>query len=126
MLSKLIRPRTLVLLILLLAVAAMTYGFAATLTVGGNNDIAAGSSNVMSDMEADVTWVLNSSTPDENPTAQVDFSTGNPSVVWAILLTTGGVETGSWVSCSDATTHFNCTFTATVESIYGIRIAAAE
>jgi hypothetical protein len=128
MLSRMIRPRTLLLLILLLAVAAMTYGFAATLTVGGDKDIAAGSSDVMTNMEADVTWVLNPTTPDENPVANVAFAPSHtPSEVHAVLLDSSQAPLASWVECT-GTGPFVCTFIGgvEVEDVYYIRIAAAE
>ena len=129
MLSNLMRPRTLLLVILLIIVAALTYGFAATLTAS-TDSVAAGTSGAMLDMDVDVTWTLNATTPDTSPTASLSFTTGSPTTVYAqvqdgtnAVLQVGGVD---WVACG-GTGPFTCTFTGVaVENIYHIRVAAGE
>lgn len=131
MFSKIFRPRNLLLVLLLILVAALTYGFAATLTPSGD-DVAAGSSAVMTNMAADVTWSLNATTPDTGPTATLNFTSGTPTTVYAqvqdvsqaALTVTSG---DAWVSCSPSGANFVCVFPGvSVASIYYIRIAAAE
>ena len=131
MFSKLLRPRTLVLIILLIIVAALTYGFAATLTPT-TSDIAAGTSGQMNDMTATVAWDLNTSTPDSSPTANLTFTAGTPLTgeVYAQVQNAAGtvqqVSGADWVACTGSG-PFACVFTGvSVENIYYIRIAAGE
>jgi len=131
MFSKLLRPRTLTLIILLIIVAALTFGFAATLTPS-SDDVAAGTSALMNDMAADVTWSLNATTPDTSPVATLSFTTGVPTTVYAqvqdntgtaLTLTSGD----DWAACVLNAGDWDCTFTGvSVESIYYIRVAAGE
>ena len=129
MFSKLLRPRSLVLVILLIIIASLTYGFAATLTTS-TDSVAAGTSAKMSDMAVDVTWTLNSTTPDTSPEASLDFTTGSPTTVYAQVQDTSGtvltVGGANWVSCTGPN-PFSCTFTGVnVADIYYIRVSAGE
>jgi hypothetical protein len=131
MFSKLLRPRTLVLIVLLIIVAALTFGFAATMTPAGD-DVAAGTSTKMVDMAADVNWTLNTTTPDADPTAALTFTAGTPVNVYAQVQDTNGaaitLTSGStWVACAGGGANWTCPFVgADVEDIYYIRVAAGE
>ena len=83
-------------------------------------------------MAADVTWSLNTTTPDTGPTATLNFTSGTPTSVYAqvqdISQTALAVTSGdTWVSCSPSGGNFVCVFPGvSVASIYHIRVAAAE
>lgn len=131
MFTKILRPRTLTLIILLIIVAALTFGFAATLTPA-SDDVAAGTSAIMTDMAADVDWTLNTTTPDTSPTATLSFTTGAPTTVYAQVQDSLGAaltlsSTLDWAACTASGTDWDCTFTGVdVEDIYYIRVAAGE
>ncbi len=141
MLNKLFRPRTIALMILLFALAALTYGFAAGLGVTANNTLGAGqNTTALSDLAVTVYWELESDLsdgvgdedPSTGPTAQLEFGADAPSVVWARLGDDTAVTVWTaWVSCTVPGTgayEATCNFPDSVdlEDVYFIEIAAAE
>ena len=105
--SRLYRPRTLALLIILLVLAALSYGFAASNTVTAQN-VGDGSSAAISGFTLSVSWILDSTDPSINPTGCLDFSVGAPNNVYIQVEDSGNNPLGGgtgWLSCTSALTN---------------------
>ena len=120
MFSKLFTPRTLTVAILLFALAAVTFGFAAANIVGATQ--AGDGVGVVSGYTVTVTWTLDAVNPDEMDSATLTFAAGTPGTVYASI--DGGT---SWISCT-AGSPSTCTFAAAtmVSGIVSIQVVAAD
>lgn len=110
MFSKIMRPRTLLILILLMAVAALTYGFAATLNLTSNETIVGSGSSTLVDYSADVDWTLNSSDPSDDPNVEIDFGSNAPVEVYFGYSSDN--TNWTWIDMVNDTT--NCSYSGSV------------
>jgi hypothetical protein len=129
MIAKLFRPRNIVLLILLLAVAALSYGFAAQLTLTSSETIVGSATTTLTDYNNVVlTWTLGA-TPNVDPTAQLDFVTNGPYDATEVFLGySSDNSTWNWITCTDADTNdvWDCAFSGSVavSSINYVQVVA--
>ena len=121
MFSKIMRPRTLLILILLMAVAALTYGFAAQITLSSSNTVVASQELALTDYTATLAWTLNAGADKSvNPTATVTFSSGVPTNVYV-----GWSDGSTWdwtATCTETSLGsgvWNCPLGATV-NVYDV------
>jgi hypothetical protein len=128
MLTKLFRPRNIVLLVLLLAVAALSYGFAAQLTLTSSETIVGSTSLTLTDYNNVIlTWTLGA-TPNVSPTAHLDFNTNGPYVASEVYLGHSADDiTYNWVTCTDAGGNiWDCDLTGvSVTNINYVQVVAA-
>jgi hypothetical protein len=119
MLTKLFRPRNIVLLVLLLAVAALSYGFAAQLTLTSSETIVGSGSTTLTPYNNVVlTWTLGA-TPNVSPTAQLDFATPGYDATQVIIGHKVLVaDPWNWITCTDgdADDVWDCAFTGVAVS----------
>ena len=123
MLSRIFRPRTLVLAIVLLILAAFSFGFANTNTI--NATYAGDGSAAVSGYTITVTWTLDPVTPTEMDSASLAFAVGTPGTV-RISLDGGATWLGAG-TCTGANPSI-CTFAAgtLVTGITNIQIVATD
>ena len=128
MISKLFRPRNIVLLVLLLAVAALSYGFAAQLTLTSSETIVGSASTPLTDYNNVIlTWSLGA-TPNVSPTAHLDFDTNGPYVASEVYLGhSSDNATWNWVTCTDAGGNvWDCILTGvSVTNVNYVQVVAA-
>lgn len=102
MISKLFRPRNIVLLVLLFAVAALSYGFAAQLTLSSPETIVSSGSTTLADYAGvELTWTLDAATPNVGPTARLDFSDPAHVASEVLLGYSSDNSTWTWITCVD-------------------------
>jgi hypothetical protein len=123
MLSRIFRPRTLVLAIVLLILAAFSFGFANTNTI--NPTYAGDGSVAVSGYTITVTWTLDPTDPTEMDSASLAFAAGTPGTV-RISLDGGATWLGAG-TCTAANPSV-CTFAAgtLVTGITNIQIVATD
>jgi hypothetical protein len=132
--SRIFRPRTLAIMIVLLVLAALTYGFAAANTVNLNGTVGDGSTTGLTGYTVDVSWVLNSSNPSTDPTMCLDFTVGSPTTVYAGALDNTSALLGSGlVSCTSTLTNcsgvdYECPLGGgvSVTAVDGAQVVASE
>ena len=110
--TKLFRPRNLVLLVLLLAVAALSYGFAAQLTLTSSETVVgSGSTTLTAYTGVVLTWELGA-TPNVGPTAHLDFATPGYDATEAFLGYSADNATWTWITCTDGDSDdvWDCAF----------------
>jgi hypothetical protein len=116
MINKIIRPRNIVLLVLLLAVAALSYGFAAQLTLSSSETIVgSGSTTLTAYNNVVLTWTLGA-TPNVDPTAHLDFATPGYDATEVFLGYSSDNSTWTWITCQDLDTNdvWDCIFSGSV------------
>ncbi|MGD8457073.1 MAG: hypothetical protein PVF83_11865 [Anaerolineales bacterium] len=125
------RPRTLVFALILVVLAALTFGFAAENTVGASH--AGFGEAAVSGYSVDVQWTLNSSNPSQTTQVTLDFGADTPGDVYALVGTDNSSPycdvtdwTGSWIDCTEGGTTATCTYTGSVIEICGIRVSAGD
>ena len=114
--TKLFRPRNLVLLVLLLAVAALSYGFAAQLTLTSSETVVGSGSTALTDYNGVVlTWELGA-TPNVDPTAHLDFAPTTHIATEVFLGYSADDSTWSWITCTDGDSdeEWDCVFASSV------------
>jgi hypothetical protein len=129
--SRIIRPRTLVFALILVVLAALTFGFAAQNTVGASK--AGFGEAAVSGYTVTVQWVLDSSDPSQTTQVNLDFGADTPGDVWALVgtdtsspycdTTTWGVN---WIDCTEGGSTATCTYADSVIEICGIRVSAGD
>jgi len=128
--SKLIqkRYRIIALIILLLALGTVTYGFAASNSVP-DSYAGEGSGDVLGYTVSGITYVLNSTNP--NAFDRVDFTLSQSATTVRLGMDSGGAPT--WLPAADCSTtngtDFQCDLTSigiTVEQAGGLHVAAAQ
>jgi hypothetical protein len=115
MLTKLLRPRNIVLLVLLLAVAALSYGFAAQLTINSSETIVGSGSEALTAYDVDLDWELGA-TPNVDPIAHLDFAAYGHDATEVYLGYSADNSTWNWITCTDADTNdvWDCAFSGSV------------
>ena len=129
--SRIFKPRTLVFALVLVVLAALTFGFAAQNTVA---DTKAGfGEGAVSGYSVAVSWDINDSNPSNATQATLDFGTDSPSEVWALVGTDNSSPycdttdwSGTWIDCTEGGTTATCAYTGSVLEICGIRVSAGE
>lgn len=120
MITKLFRPRNIVLLVLLLAVAALSYGFAAQLTLTSSETVVgSGETSLTAYNNVILTWTLDPVTPNVDPVAQLDFSTPGHDAYQVYMghkVLVG--DPWTWITCSDGDGDdvWDCNFTGVAVS----------
>ncbi len=127
MFSRILRPRTIALLIVLLALSALAYGFAAANTV---------SATVLGDGQADVTgytvsvsWTLDATDPGVDATAVVTFQPADTPASAYVGVSDDGGATWTWSdACGIAGNVATCAFSNTynVSAINKVRVVAGD
>lgn len=128
--SKLLKPRTIGFLLILVLLAALTFGFAASNTV---TDSKAGyGASTVSGYNVTVSWTLNIGNPINVTQATLNFGGDTPSQAWASIeidatspYCDGDEAWGSWIDCGSGA-PYNCTYAGPVEGICGIRVSAGD
>ena len=116
MINKIFRPRNMMLLILLLAVAALSYGFAAQLTLTSSETVVGSASTTLTAYNNVVlTWELGA-TPNVDPTAHLDFATPGYNATEVFFGYSSDNSTWNWITCTDADTDdvWDCVFSGSV------------
>lgn len=129
--SRIFRPRTLVFALILVILAALTFGFAAANTVNSSK-VGFGEGSV-SGYTVDVSWALNSANPANATRADLDFNSDSPGYVYALVGTeaagncAGTIDwSGSWITCDHTADPATCPYTGAVLTICGIRVSAGD
>jgi hypothetical protein len=114
--TKIFRPRNLVLLVLLLAVAALSYGFAAQLTLTSSETVVGSGSTALTAYNGVIlTWELGG-TPNVDPIAHLDFATPGYDATEAFLGYSSDNSTWAWITCTDGDSNdvWDCAFSGSV------------
>lgn len=129
--SKLFRPRTFAFMLILVALAALTYGFAAGNTVNATK--AGDGSTTVSGYTVDVTWTLNAANPSQTSSADLDFGADAPGTVYSRIGVSDTPGTGScaaytygsWINCGSGSTP-SCTYAGAVIDVCAIQVVATD
>jgi hypothetical protein len=135
--SRIFRPRTVALLIVLLVIAALSFGFAASINVTA--PAVGEGATTFTDFDADVDWIFDATDPTTGPSACITFSNGVTTVSDARMAVLDGASAvlaaDGWVTCDvdgtyadcGAAYHAQCDFPNTdVDTIYGVQIVAGQ
>ncbi len=120
-LSRLLKPLNIALVLVVLAVAAGGYAFAATNTVPATQ-AGAGSNTISGYTISNVVYGLDSVNPSELDSVTFDVAGGTPNTVKVQV-----VSTGNWYDCTAGTApSWSCTITdtVTVESMDQLSVVA--
>lgn len=116
MINKIFRPRNLIILVLLLAVAAISYGFAAQLTLSSSETVVGSGSTTLTAYNGVIlTWTLGSP-PNVDPVADLDFATNGYDAYEVYLGYSADNSAWNWITCTDTDTNdvWTCTFSGSV------------
>ena len=130
--SRLLKPRTIGFALILVLLAALTFGFADENTFTGTPKAGFGETTV-SGYTVTVSWTINSGNPLVVTQASLDFGADSPGQVWASVYedTSGDAPWcdastyGAWIDCGTSS-PYNCTYAGNIQGICGIRVSAAD
>jgi hypothetical protein len=129
--SRFLKPRTIGFLLILVFLAALTFGFADNNTFTGTPKAGFGETAV-SGYAVTVSWTINSGNPLAVTQASLVFDTA-PGQVWASVYedTSGDAPWcdastyGAWIDCGSGSPA-TCTYAGNIQGICGIRVSAVD
>ena len=132
LMSRFFKPRTIGFLLILVVLAALTFGFAAENTVTASK--AGYGETTVSGYTVTVSWDIDDTNPTLASDCTLDFGADSPTEVWASVYedTSGSAPWcdastyGAWINCVEAGTTATCTYTGSVQGICGIRVSAGD